>query len=233
MSRHLTTQQRVDLAVKAGHYALVKDYIQMHNNGEGSEDQSLTVVGPLGVKDVFFNLPSYAFAAVDCYLTAYDIPLYAECEEEPTPTPTEQVGRGLARYALKAAEDAKRYRANTERPIEIKDRIAYILEYEAIDTAFAVLSEVVKRNTQDKHGMQLVSDAEHNTETLILDSGSRIERSHDCEAESPLDHIYSLTNAKGESEELSQAIADELLTQIDDLLMIGDLDFGGPDARNY
>lgn len=229
MQRYLTTQERVDLAVKAGHYAFVKDYIQMHNNGDGTELKTLRVLDPLGAERRYTLIPPYAIAAVDCYLTSYGIPLTVEdgkVEEATISTSS----HNLAKYALKAADDAIRYRKVTDRPSPLVERVAYALEYEATDTAFSVLEKIIELNPVQMHGMTLEKDEEHQTETIVFDDGTRIERSYDCEDESPHNRMYSLIQLEDQVRPDSDKLIDTLMTQLDDLLMIGDLDFGGPDA---
>ena len=75
MERYLTTQERVDLAVEAGHVEKVSEYIRMHNNGDATEFETLYVLDNGGGKIVYDRLPSYGVAAVDSYLNIFDIPL--------------------------------------------------------------------------------------------------------------------------------------------------------------
>lgn len=206
MSRYLTTQERVDLAVKAGHRALVEDYIRMHNNGDGvkSELGTLKVTDPRGDEHHYTLLPPYAIAAVDSYLNIYDIPMvtdepHALGADKRRPSMAE-----LAKYAKTAAEDAAVYRSRKRtlyRPDELIERISSALEYEAIDTNFQILVACANARALIDCGITLTTDEATGTQTLKLSNGAEIEMHLDAEQAEGLDRTYVLNKEAPPSED--------------------------------
>lgn len=196
MSRYLTTQERVDLAVKAGHRALVEDYIRMHNNGDGvkSELEKLSIADRSGELVTYDQLPPHGIAAVDSYLNIYGIPMVTDephaSEERRHPTMAQ-----LARYAKTAAEDAvvyRGYKRNMHRPEELIERLASALEYEAIDTNFQILVACANARALIDCGITLTTDEATGTQTLKLSNGAEIEMHLDAEQAEGLQRTYVL-----------------------------------------
>lgn len=198
MSRYLTTQERVNLAVEAGHYKLVKDYISQHNNGDGvkSELESLKVVTPSGEEHNYTLLPPYGIAAIDSYLNIYNIPLVTTDDHVQGLAKRHPSMSQMAKYAKQAAEDAAVYRGARRmyRPEGLVERVASALEYEAIDTNFQILVACATARALIDCGLKLVEDADTGAKTLTLSNGAVIEMHLDTELAEYLQRTYVLAN---------------------------------------
>lgn len=197
MSRYLTTQERVDLAVKAGHHEAVMEYIRMHNNGEGvkSELETLKVTDPRGDEHHYTLLPPYAVAAVDSYLNTFNIPLVTTAAHEIGDRKRHPTMAQLAKYAKTAAEDAVVYRGrvrNMHRPQELIERLASALEYEAIDTNFQILVACANARALIDSGITLTTDVDTGTQTLKLSNGAEVEMHLDAELDESIQRTYVL-----------------------------------------
>jgi len=198
MSRYLTTQERVNLAVEAGHHEAVMEHIRMHNNGDGvkSELEKLKVVTPQGEEHHYTLLPPYAIAAVDSYLNTFNIPMvttddHVDGLQKRHPSMSE-----MAKYAKTAAEDAAVYRTRQRmyRPPELIERLTSALEYEAIDTNFQILVACAHARSLLNCGLSLSVDADTGTNTLKLSNGAVIEMHLDTEVAEYLQRTYVIAN---------------------------------------
>lgn len=172
--RALSTQERVNLAVKAGHWAAVTDYVRMHDGqgGIGAETGNgvISVAEPSGTPKVYSSLPGYAFAAVDCYLTSLGIPLDGEVE---TPAVSVHTASVLAmdqlHYANHCYEQAAYF--ESQKGKTYSGRLHQDAEYAANHVAFSMIAASVETHPFDIHGNTLLVDTEHQTTTLKLANG--------------------------------------------------------------
>lgn len=200
MERYLTTNERVQRAVDAGHGEKVIEHIRMHNNGDGLELETLSLTDDKGHHHTWTKLPSYGVAAVDCYLNLFDIPTRVT-EQEGWKFPTFDE---LAAYAAQAAKDAAVYRTQKHRPQELIDRVFSGLVFEAIDTNYGLLVAIYNAKSPEHSGLQLLRDEEHDSETLILSSGARVELTKDTDLEPGFEKAYVLLTDGGAREIVTQ-----------------------------
>lgn len=131
------------------------------------------------------------------------------------------MSRKLARYAIDLADKAASISRRQDRPKKNLEVLVDALRYEAIDTAFTVLKDIVAINPPPHdHGIQLLTSLERPSQTLVFDNGRQIERM-------VVDGItiYQMEVTEEPSED-HLLLVDTLMSQLDDLLLIGDLDFG-------
>lgn len=176
LKRHLTTQERVDLAVLTGHWEAVTEYIRMHDGqgGVGAETGNgvLTVNEPQGVK-TYSALPGYAFAAVDCYLTSLGVVEYTTREKAPDVVPKQSMlTMEHLNYANHCHEQAAYFESQSGKTYSghLKERA----EFASSHIAFSIIEESIKTHPFDVHGNKLFTDATHETHTLKLANGRMV-----------------------------------------------------------
>jgi hypothetical protein len=168
LKRALSTQERVDLAVAAGHTKLVMEHIRIHNaQGEGTGQ--LTVhLGPHNSTHYIY-LPDYAFAAIDCYLTSLGIPLDGEVPESIPALKTSILTMENLRYANHCHEQAAYFQQNQGKTLSgiLFERT----EFAAIHLAFSMIEEIINTHPFEIHRCKLNYDDVDDVWMLLLPSG--------------------------------------------------------------
>lgn len=177
LKRELSTQERVDLAVKAGHWAAVTDFVRMHD-GQGATGAEtgngvISVAEPSGTPKVYSALPGYAFAAIDCYLTSLGVVQYTTRERANDIVPkASMLTMTHFNYANHCHEQAAYFESMTG--LTYSGRLKEDSEFASAHIAFSIIEESIKTHPFDVHGNKLFVDATHETHTLKLANGRMI-----------------------------------------------------------
>lgn len=188
LKRELTTQERVDLAVKAGHWAAVTDFVRMHD-GQGATGAEtgngvITVAEPSGTPKVYSALPGYAFAAIDCYLTSLGVVQYTTREKanDIVPKPS-MLTMTHFNYANHCHEQAAYFESMTG--MTYSGRLKEDAEYAAAHTAFSMIEEIILKHPIEIHGATILFDDIEDVYTLKLASSRMV-----CRAKGFATHNY-------------------------------------------
>lgn len=191
MSRYLTTQERVTLAVQAGHCAEVMEHCRIHNNGDGTELETLTLTDEQGVHHAYTRLPSYGVAAVDCYLNMFDIPRTNEVDVNKVVTPkvtapkASMLSMEHLHYANHCHEQAAYFQQHQGKTLS--GTLFERNEFAAIHVAFSMIEEIVIKHPHEIHLATVIHDDVDNVTMLKLSNGRVICRGEAEEARPGVD----------------------------------------------
>jgi hypothetical protein len=177
LKRELSTQERVDLAVKAGHWAAVTDFVRMHDGqgltGAETGNGVISVAEPSGTPKVYSSLPGYAFAAIDCYLTSLGVVQYTTREraKDIVPKPS-MLTMAYFNYANHCHEQAAYFESQVG--LTYSGRLKQDSEFAASHIAFSIIEESIKTHPFDVHGNKLFADATHETHVIQLANGRKV-----------------------------------------------------------
>lgn len=221
LKRELTTQERVDLAVKAGHWAAVTDFIRMHDgqSATGAETGNgvITVNEPSDVK-TYSALPGYAFAAIDCYLTSLGIDRYGPQAVPRFPGKIESApGHNVLTmkhldYANHCHEQAAYFKDH--QGLVYSGVLAERLEFASSYLAFLMIQDIISIHPFELHRNKIEYDDEHEVHTLTLANGRMI-----CRAEPEdrlpghsdfLFYLHGASRGHGEVDDILNAEINEL-----------------------
>jgi hypothetical protein len=177
LKRTLTTQERVDLAVKAGYWADITEFVRMHD-GQGATGAEtgngvISIAEPSGTPKVYSALPGYAFPAIDCYLNTFGIPLDVEVETPAVSAPkASMLSMAHLQYANHCHEQAAYFESQSGKTCS--GRLKEDAEYAAAHTAFSMIEEIVQKHPIEIHGATILVDDVNAIRTLKLASGRMV-----------------------------------------------------------